>query len=148
MQLPVLRRFVSAIESTHVGNGAAPGLTRLIASSVGSLVAAAIFCSMPLAADEGGIVWLHCNASGNSQIVGIDAANKQVFIYSSSGMHSVDSVFRDKTVTWSDNNDAFHGFMNRQTLAYRFTVGPVRSPNAGGEGKCQKMDGPTADSAR
>jgi hypothetical protein len=148
MQLPVLRRFVSAIESTHVGNGAAPGLTGVIASSVGCLVAASSFYSMPLAADEGGVVWLHCNASENSQIVGIDAANKLVIIYSSSGTHTVDSVFRDKTVTWSDDNDVFHGFINRQTLAYRFTVGPVRNPNAGGEGKCQKVDGPAADAAR
>jgi hypothetical protein len=148
MQLPVLRRFVCAIESTYVGNGAAPGLTGVIASSVGCLVAATSFYSMPLAADEGGVVWLHCNAGGNSQIVGIDAANKLVTIYSSFGTHTVDSVFRHKTVIWSDDTGAFHGSINRQTLAYRFTIGPVRNPNAGGLGKCRKVDGPTADSPR
>ena len=144
MPLPVFRRFVSAIEPSNFRNCAAPRLRRVIATSVGYLIAAAGFYSMPLAADEGSIVWLHCNAGGNSQTVGIDAANKQVIIYSSSGTHWPDSVFRDEGVAWSDNNDIFHGFINRQTLAYRFTIGPVRNPNAGGEGKCQKVASPMA----
>ena len=144
MQLPVLRRFVSAIESSNFGNCAVPRLRRVIATSVGYLVAAAGFYSMPLAADEGSIVWLHCDGSGNSQTVGIDAANKQVIIYSSSGTHWADSVFGDEDVAWSDNNDGFHGFINRKTLTYRFTLGPVRNPNASGQGRCQKVDSPTA----
>ena len=144
MPLPVLRRFVSAIEPSNFRNCAAPRLRRVIATSVGYLIAAAGFYSMPLAADEGSIVWLHCNASGNSQTVGIDAANKRVVIYSSSGTHWPDSVFRDEGVTWSDNNDVFHGFINRRTLAYRFTLGPVRPPNAGGQGKCRKVSSPMA----
>ena len=144
MQLPILRRFVCAIESSNFRNCAAPRVRRVIATSVGSLVAAASFYSMPLTAGEGSIVWLHCNGSGNSQIVGIDGANKRVIIYSSSGTHWPDSLFRDETVAWSDYNDVFHGFINRQTLAYRFTIGPVRSPNASGQGRCQKVDSPTA----
>ena len=144
MHLPVLRRFVSAIESSNFRNCAAPRLRRVIATSVGYLVAAASFYSMPLAADEGSIVWLHCNAGGNAQTVGIDAANKHVIIYSPSGTHWPDSVFRDEGVAWSDNNDGFHGFINRKTLTYRFTLGPVRNPNASGQGRCQKVDSPTA----
>lgn len=97
---------------------------------------------MPLAADEGSVLWLRCHANGESLTVGIDAANKQVIIYSSSGKHWADSVFRGKSVSWSDNNDVFHGFINRQTLAYRFTLGPVRDPNASGQGQCQKVDSP------
>jgi hypothetical protein len=128
----------------NFGNCAAPRLRRVLATSFGYLVAAAGFYSMPLAADEGSIVWLHCNAGGNSQTVGIDAANKQIIIYSSSGTRWLASVFRDGGVAWSDNNDVFHGFINRQTLAYRFTIGPVRTPSAGEQGKCQKVASPMA----
>jgi hypothetical protein len=144
MHLPVLRRFVSAIESSNFRNCAAPRLRGVTAPWVGYLCAAASFYSMPLAADEVNIVWLHCSAGGNSQTVGIDAAKKQVIIYSSSGTRWPDSVFRDEGVAWSDNNDAFHGFINTQTLAYRYTLGPVRTPNAGGQGRCQKIASPMA----
>ena len=144
MHLPVLRRLVFAEESSNFRDSAAPRLRRVIATSVGYLAAAASFYSMPLAADESNIVWLHCNAGGNAQTVGIDTANKHVIIYSSSGTHWPDSVFRDGGVTWSDYNDAFHGFINRRTLAYRFTLGPVRTPNAGGPGKCKKVASPIA----
>ena len=144
MQLPVLRRLVSAMESSNLGNCVAPRLRRVIATPVGCLVAALCFYSMPLPADEGSIVWLHCDAGGNSQTVGIDAANKKVIIYSSSGSHWPDSFFDDESVAWSDDHDVFHGFINRRTLAYRFTIGPVRSPNAGGLGQCQKVHSPTA----
>jgi hypothetical protein len=116
----------------------------MIATSVGCLVAAASFYSTPLAAGDAGILWLHCHANGNSQTVGIDAANKQVIIYLSSGTHWADSSFGDESVAWSDYNDVFHGFINRHTLGYRFTIGPVRNPNASAQGQCQKVDSPTA----
>jgi hypothetical protein len=140
MQLPVLR--LSYIGSSNFRNFTTSRLGREIA--LGYIVAAATFYPMSLAADEGSVVWLQCDSGGNSQTIGIDAANKQVMIYSASGTRWVNSVFRGEGISWSDSNDAFHGFINRQTLAYRFTIGPVRTPNAGGKGQCRKIASPVA----
>jgi hypothetical protein len=135
MRSPTHRWCVSGIGS----NG-----SRRVIAAIGCLFSAAAFNSTPAAADTPGILWLHCEAAGNSQTVGVDPANKQVIIYSSSETHMAAAVFRESNVAWSDDNDAFHGFINRQTLAYRFTILPVRNPNAGGNGKCQKIADPTA----
>ena len=141
MQLPALRLF--AVGTSNFRSRATSRLGKLFA--LGYLVAAAGFYSMPLAADESSILWLQCSSgAADSQTIGIDAGNKQVVIYSSSGAQWVNAFFRGEDVSWSDGNDVFHGFINRQTLAYRFTIGPVRTPNAGGKGKCRKVASPMA----
>jgi hypothetical protein len=97
------------------------------------------------------IVWLHCDVTVTtwrgvsaplSQTIAIDSANNRVAFYDSSNMEWLQAQFTDSGVGWVIGPGQW--FINRQSLAYIYSGGPVQRPTESGQGQCQKIDNPTA----